>query len=89
MGHPARRFRLTSRSQHVAVAQPSWRKGAGIAGILLLIALLAALVASLSGVVGRWPVLAQALFYLVIGVIWIAPLKPLLRWMETGRFRAG
>ena len=72
----------------MAVGKPSWRNGAGIAGILLLIVLLAVLVASFSGVVGRWPVLAQALFYLVIGIIWIAPLKPLLRWMETGRFRA-
>ena len=72
----------------MAVNKPSWRNGAGIAGILLLIVLLAVLVASFSGVVGRWPVLAQALFYLVIGIIWIAPLKPLLRWMETGRFRA-
>ena len=73
----------------MAVNKPSWRNGAGIAGILLLIVLLAVLVASFSGVVGRWPVLAQALFYLVIGVVWIAPLKPLLRWMETGRFRIG
>ena len=73
----------------MAVGKPSWRNGAGIAGILLLIVLLAVLVASFSGVVGRWPMLAQALFYLVIGVVWIAPLKPLLRWMETGRFRAG
>ena len=73
----------------MAVGKPSWRNGAGIAGILLLILLLAVLVSSFSGVVGRWPVLAQALFYLVIGIIWIAPLKPLLRWMETGRFRAG
>jgi len=73
----------------VAVEKPSWRKGAGIAGILALIALLAVLVASFSNVIGRWPVLVQMLFYLVIGVIWIAPLKPLLRWMETGRFRAG
>ena len=73
----------------MAVNKPSWRNGAGIAGILLLIVLLAVLVASFSGVVGRWPVLAQALFYLVIGIIWIAPLKPLLRWMETGRFRIG
>ena len=73
----------------MAVNKPSWRNGAGIAGILLLIVLLAVVVASFSGVVGRWPVIAQALFYLVIGVAWIAPLKPVLRWMETGRFRAG
>lgn len=73
----------------MAVNKPSWRKGAGIAIIVLLILLLAVFVASLSGVVGRWPVLGQALFYLVIGVIWIVPLKPLLYWMETGRFRAG
>jgi len=56
---------------------------------LLLIVALAVLVASFSSVVGGWPMLLQALFYLVIGLIWIAPLKPLLRWMETGRFRAG
>lgn len=73
----------------MAVSKPSWRKGAGIAIILLLIVLLAVFVASLSGVVGRWAVLGQALFYLVTGVIWIIPLRPLLYWMETGRFRAG
>ena len=73
----------------MAVNTPKWRVGAGIAAILLLIAALAALVASLSGTIGRWPVLAQALFYLVAGVIWIAPMKPLLSWMETWRFRRG
>ena len=71
----------------MAVSTPKWRVGAGIAAILLLIAVLAVLVASLAGTIGRWPVLGQALFYLVIGLIWIAPMKPLLRWMETGRFR--
>ena len=69
--------------------KPSWRKGAGIAIILLLIALWAVLVASLAGTVSRWPMLAQALFYLVTGLVWIAPLKPLIRWIETGRFRSG
>ena len=73
----------------MAVNRPSWRKGAGIGFILLLIVLLAVLVASFSGSVGRWPVAGQALFYLVVGVVWIAPLRPLLRWMETGRFRPG
>jgi len=72
----------------VAVSTPKWRVGAGIAAILLLIAVLAVLVASLSSTIERWPVLGQALFYLVMGLIWIAPMKPLLRWMETGRFRS-
>ena len=69
--------------------EPSWRKPAGIFGILAIILLWAALVASLAAFVEKWPVLLQALFYLVAGIAWIAPLKPLLRWMETGRFRAG
>jgi len=67
--------------------EPSWRKPAGIFAILGLIAVWAVLVASLSGHVGTWPVLAQAAFYLVAGVAWILPLKPLLRWMETGKFK--
>ncbi|MCY7338877.1 MAG: DUF2842 domain-containing protein [Sphingomonas bacterium] len=67
--------------------EPSWRKPVGIFAILLLIAIWAVLVASLAGSVGRWPVLLQTLFYLVAGLAWIIPLKPLLKWMETGRFK--
>ena len=66
--------------------QPSWRGPVGTFAILALIAVWAVLVASLSDHVGEWPVLAQALFYLVAGVVWIVPLKPLLQWIETGRF---
>ena len=61
---------------------------AGITLILLLIAVWAAFVASLAPFVGRWPVLIQALFYLIMGIVWIIPLKPLVRWMQTGSFRA-
>jgi hypothetical protein len=70
------------------VASPSGRKAAGIALILLLIVLWAAFVASLAPVVGKWPVLVQAPYYLVMGIAWIIPLKPLIRWMETGSFFA-
>ncbi|PKP89034.1 MAG: DUF2842 domain-containing protein [Alphaproteobacteria bacterium HGW-Alphaproteobacteria-17] len=56
--------------------------------ILLLIAGWTAIVASLSSWVGTWPVLVQAVFYLIAGIVWILPLKPLLRWMELGRWRA-
>ena len=70
------------------MSRPSWRKPAGIFAILALIIVWAAAIASLSGAVGRLPVLFQAIFYLVAGIAWILPLKPLLRWMETGHFRA-
>ena len=66
---------------------PSGRKLAGIAMIVLLILIWAALVASFAPVIGKWPILVQAAFYLVVGVVWIIPLKPLLRWAETGRWR--
>ena len=69
--------------------EPTWRKPAGIFAILAIIVLWAALVASLAAFVEKWPVLVQGLFYLGAGLAWIAPLKPLLRWMETGRFWPG
>ena len=64
------------------------RKLVAILLILLLITVWAALVASLAPFVGRWPVLVQAPFYLVMGLAWILPLRPLIRWSETGRWRA-
>jgi predicted membrane channel-forming protein YqfA (hemolysin III family) len=67
--------------------RPSSRKLLGIALILLLIVFWAAFVASLAPTVGRWPILVQAPFYLLMGIIWIIPLKPLVRWMQTGKFK--
>jgi hypothetical protein len=67
--------------------KPTWRKPAGILAILLLILFWAALVATFAERIGHWPVLVQALFYLATGLVWIAPLKPLLRWAETGQWR--
>lgn len=66
---------------------PSWRKPAGMGLILILIAIWATLIASLSHWVGNWPILAQTIFYLIAGIAWIFPLKPLLRWMELGKWR--
>nr|WP_315588705.1 DUF2842 domain-containing protein [Sphingomonas psychrotolerans] len=65
----------------------SWRKPAGMFAILLLILVWVALVASFSRQIGALPILVQLLIYVVLGIVWIAPLKPLLRWMETGRWR--
>jgi hypothetical protein len=68
--------------------EPSPRKLVGIAAIVLLILVWTAFVASMARVVGGWPVLVQAPFYLVMGLAWIIPLKPLVRWIQTGSFRA-
>lgn len=68
------------------MTEPSGRKLVGIAGILALIAVWAFLVASAAPFIENWPVLVQAVVYMVAGIVWILPLKPVLRWMETGRF---
>ena len=70
------------------LTEPSYRKLIGIALILLLIVAWAAFVASMARIVGGWPILVQAPYYLVMGLVWIVPLKPLVRWIQTGSFRA-
>lgn len=70
-----------------APATPTWRKPAGALAIVLLIVIWCVLVASLSATVSGWWWPLQLVFYVATGLIWIAPLKPLLRWMELGRFR--
>lgn len=67
---------------------PSWRKPAGVLAMLGYLTLWVVLVASFSSAIGGlgWPL--QLVIYVVAGIVWIAPLKPLLRWMETGRWRA-
>ncbi len=68
--------------------QPTWRKPAGMIAILLIILIWAVIVVSASDYINALPVLVQAVIYLIAGIIWIAPMRPLLIWMETGSFRA-
>lgn len=69
--------------------QPTFRKPFGALLILALIAGWVTLVVQLSGPVGRLPGLTQLVFYLVAGIgwLWLLPLRRLLAWMETGRWR--
>ena len=67
--------------------QPTWRKPVGMLLILALITVWAVIVGSCSGFIGQWPMPAQILVYVIAGIVWIFPLKPLLAWMEMGRFR--
>jgi hypothetical protein len=66
---------------------PSWRKPAGAFAILALILVWTVAVVSLSGQIGRLPTIVQAIVYLIAGIVWILPLKPLLVWMEGANGR--
>ena len=66
---------------------PTWRKPVGALAIVTLIVVWAVLIVSLADVVNGWAWPLQLVFYVVTGIIWITPLKPLLLWMETGRWR--
>ncbi|WP_414714028.1 DUF2842 domain-containing protein [Sphingomonas sp.] len=68
--------------------EPSWRKPAGALAIIAWILMWIILIATFSRYIGALPVLAQLPIYLVAGIVWILPLRPLVIWMETGRWRA-
>lgn len=67
--------------------EPSWRKPAGMLMMLAVIALWAVLVGSLSARIATLPAVAQMIIYVAAGIAWIFPMRPLLVWMETGRWR--
>lgn len=67
--------------------EPSWRKPAGMAIILAIIIIWATVVVAASPWIGQWSIAVQSAVYLVAGIIWIYPLRPLLLWMETGKWR--
>jgi hypothetical protein len=68
--------------------QPTWRKPTGMLAILLIILVWSVLIVSASEFIGQLHILLQSIIYLIAGVIWIAPMRPLMIWMETGSFRA-
>ncbi len=68
---------------------PTWRKPAGIGLILLLIAGWSILVVALAERIGAMPWPVAALYFAFAGIAWIIPLKPLIRWTQTGKWRDG
>lgn len=67
--------------------KPSWRKPVGAIVIIATALVWVVAVTTFSSEIGRLPVLVQLPVYVVLGLIWILPLRPLLQWMETGRWR--
>lgn len=68
--------------------EPTWRIPVGILGLLAVVGIYGIVLANvLPPLIGLWPTLAQAPVYLVLGIIWLLPLKRFLVWMETGSWR--
>ncbi len=65
--------------------KPNWRVPAGIAIILALILVWSVAVVSASALIEGLPWPVHAAYYLAAGILWVLPVKPLLRWMESGR----
>ena len=72
---------------HRIPPEPTWRKPVGMFGMILYIAIYALVISVLSDQIAGTPALVQTAFYLVAGIAWVAPLKPLFLWMNTGRWR--
>ncbi|MBC2666559.1 DUF2842 domain-containing protein [Novosphingobium flavum] len=67
--------------------EPTWRIPVGVIGLVAGLALYGyALAWLLPPLIGTWPALLQAPIYIVLGVIWLLPLRRFLIWMETGRW---
>jgi uncharacterized membrane protein YphA (DoxX/SURF4 family) len=65
---------------------PTWRKPAGIIALLLILGGYCLIIAGLSTPISALPVLVQTLVYIILGTVWLLPLRRFLIWMETGRW---
>jgi hypothetical protein len=68
--------------------EPTARIPLGILGLLVALMVYAGLIARyLAPLIADWPALGQLPVYIVLGVVWLLPLRRFLIWMETGRIK--
>jgi Protein of unknown function (DUF2842). len=66
---------------------PTWRIPVGVLLLVVGLIVYGLIVATyVPQVIGSWNVLAQTPVYVVLGIVWIMPLRRFLIWMETGRW---
>jgi membrane protein YdbS with pleckstrin-like domain len=66
---------------------PTWRIPFGIVSLFILLIVYGVVIARYApGIIGSWSGAAQTVVYVVLGLIWLLPLKRFLIWMETGRW---
>lgn len=73
------------------IDSPSLRKPVGVFLIIAIIAVwvwaATSVIDWLNDSVGPLPTIVTIMLYAVAGIVWILPLRPILIWMETGRWR--
>ena len=66
---------------------PTWRIPVGIIGMFLGLMVYGVLIAVyLADLLATWHWLAQTVVYIILGTIWLLPLRNFLIWMETGKW---
>lgn len=64
---------------------PTWRIPFGIVSLFIGLMVYGVVIARYApGIIGRWSGGAQTVIYVVLGLVWLLPLKRFLIWMETG-----
>ena len=67
--------------------EPTLRIPLGVLALVIVLTVYALLVARyVAPLIADWPGAAQAPVYVVLGVVWLLPLRRFLIWMETGRW---
>ena len=67
--------------------EPTWRMPVGVIGLTIAIAIYCLVVARyVPELIGGWHALLQTPIYIVLGLVWLLPLRRFLIWMETGRW---
>ncbi|MEE4316928.1 MAG: DUF2842 domain-containing protein [Erythrobacter sp.] len=68
---------------------PTWRIPFGILALFAALMVYGIVIARYApSLIGSWPGWAQTVIYVVLGLVWLLPLKRFLIWMETGRWSA-
>jgi hypothetical protein len=67
--------------------EPTWRIPVGVLGLLAALLVYGLLVARyIAPLITDWHALTQTPVYILLGVVWLLPLRRFLIWMETGRW---
>lgn len=78
---------MTAKQDDQSQMEPSWRKPVGMILMLLIILIWTGVSVTLIEALGALNFWLLLPIYIFLGIAWIFPIKPLLTWMNIGKFR--